>query len=129
MAVVGAGGLAGGLARYGVGLAWSTTPGAFPWATFLVNTTGTFVLALLLVLVLEVLPPTPYLRAAVGTGFCGAFTTFSSVVTETDRLAAHGHVGLAAGYVMASLGAGLVAAMIGLGAGRAFAEARQMGRG
>lgn len=123
-AVIGLGGFAGGLARYGIGLAWVTPTGAFPWATFAINTSGAFVLSLLLILVLEVLPPTTYLRPAIGTGFCGAYTTFSSVATATDQLAAHGHADVAALYVAASVFTGLAAAAIGVVLGRSIAPKR-----
>jgi CrcB protein len=125
---VAAGGFFGGLARYGVMLALPASTSAFPWAIFLVNTAGAFLLALLLILVLEVLPPSTYLRPTLGTGFCGAFTTFSSVATGVDQLAAHGRAGLAAGYVLASLVAGLAAASFGIVLGRSIAAAREKGR-
>jgi fluoride exporter len=118
LAVIFAGGIVGGLLRYEVVTAWKTTSGGFPWSTFAVNTAGAFVLALLVVLVLEVLPPTTYLRPLIGTGFCGALTTFSSVAVAVDELAAHGHGSTAVGYLLGSLAAGGVAALIGVGIGR-----------
>jgi fluoride exporter len=128
VAAVAAGGFLGGLARYLVGLALPTTPGTFPWAVFLVNTAGAFILALLLILVLEVLPPTTYVRPLLGTGFCGALTTFSSVAVAVDQLATDGHTGTAVGYVAASLAAGLAAASFGIVLGRSIAAQRQKGR-
>lgn len=125
---VAVGGFFGGLLRYGVGLALPTPSGGFPWSTFVVNTGGAFILALLLVLVLEVLPPTTYVRPLLGTGFCGALTTFSSVATGVDQLAAHGRAGVAVGYVAASLAAGLAAASFGIVLGRSVAAAREKGR-
>jgi CrcB protein len=122
---VGAGGFAGGLARYAVGLAWPSRGDVFPWPTLAINTSGAFVLALLLILVLDVLPPTTYLRPALGTGFCGAYTTFSSVAVASDQLAAHGRPQLAAGYVGASVVAGLAAAWFGIILGRSIAAGRQ----
>ena len=121
VAAVGGGGFAGGIVRYGAGLAWPTRVGTFPWSVFVVNTAGAFILAVLLVLVLEVLPPSTYLRPVLGTGFCGALTTFSSVATAVDQLAVHGHPGLAAGYLAASLLAGLAGASVGVLAGRSTA--------
>ena len=122
------GGFFGGIVRYAVGLAWTTPDGRFPWATFSVNTGGAFVLALLLVLVHEVLPPNTYLRPVLATGFCGALTTFSSVATGVDQLAAHGHAGVAIGYVVASVFAGLAAASLGIVSGRSVAANRLKGR-
>jgi CrcB protein len=128
VAVVAAGGFVGGAARYGVGLAWSAPSGKFPWPTWGVNTAGAFILGLLLVLVLEVLPPTRYVRALVGTGFCGGLTTFSSVATGVDQLAAHGHLSVAVGYAFGSLAAGLAAASFGIVIGRSIAAYREEGR-
>jgi CrcB protein len=71
-------------------------------------------LAVLLVLVMEVLPQTQYVRPALGTGFLGAFTTFSSVAVASDQLLAHGHPGLAIVYITGSLFGGVAAAVSGL---------------
>lgn len=121
---VGLGGFVGGILRYVIGQAWPTPVVGFPWATFVINTSGTFALALLLIVVLEVLPPTTYLRPALGTGVCGAYTTFSSVATAADQLVARGHAGVAAGYVAASVAAGLAAAACGIVLGRVIAANR-----
>jgi CrcB protein len=121
--VVFAGGLGGGLARYLVGRAWPTPLRGFPWNTFAVNVSGSFALAVLLVVV-EVLAHRThvglvrYLRPALGTGFLGAFTTFSALTLSTDQLMAHGHVVLGLVYLVASVAAGLLAAIVGLRCGR-----------
>jgi CrcB protein len=114
------GGVFGGLARYGIGLAAPPRAGGFPWDIFAINLAGAFVLAVLLVLVLEVLAPTRYVRPALGTGFVGAFTTFSSLAVATDHLLAHGHPALAILYMFGSTFGGLVAALFGLVCGRAI---------
>ncbi len=119
---VAAGGFVGGLARYLVGLAWPAPAGSFPWAICTVNTAGAFVLALLLVLVLEVLPPSTYLRPAVGTGFCGALTTFSSVMVGLDQLVSGGSALVALVYLLVSLAAGAAAVALGLFLGRGIAK-------
>lgn len=124
LTAVAGGAFAGGLARYAVTLAWPTPVGAVPWATFGVNTIGAFTLALLLMLVTEVWRPTTYVRPLLGTGFLGAFTTFSAVVTTTDQLAGRGAPGTAARYLVISMFAGLAAASFGLVTGRAVATAR-----
>lgn len=124
VAAVFVGGFFGGIARYGIGVGWPTPAGRFPWPTFLINTGGAFALALLIVLTIEVLPPTTYVRPALGTGVCGAFTTFSSVTTAVDLLAAHDRLSTAAGYLAASLLAGLAAASFGVATGRAVAANR-----
>ena len=121
--VVFAGGLAGGLARYLVGRAWNTPPRGFPWNTLAVNVSGSFALAVLVVVV-EALAhrthvgPARYLRPALGTGFLGAFTTFSALTLSTDQLMAHGHLLRGLAYLVASVAAGLLAAIAGLRCGR-----------
>jgi len=86
----------------------------FPLGTFIVNATGSFVLGLVVGLALHHgLSPTA--RAAAGTGFCGAYTTFSAFSYETVHLVEKGSLGTAALNVAGSLGVGLVAAALGLG--------------
>ena len=116
------GGCAGGLARYAVVTAFPSD-GAFPWATLGVNVAGAFLLALLLVLALDVLPPSAYVRPLLGTGFCGAFTTFSAVAVSTSELGRDDAVGLAVGYLAASLVGGLAAGALGLVTGRSVVRA------
>ena len=124
LAAVFIGGIFGGLARYGIGLAAPPAPTGFPWDIFAINLGGAFALALLIVLVFEVLPPTRFVRPALGTGFLGAFTTFSSVATAADHLGAHGHPSMAAGYVLFSLIGGLAATSFGMVFGRAIGATR-----
>ena len=112
------GGTFGGLTRYGIGRAWPPRVDGFPWDVFAINIFGAFALAVLLVLVMEVLPQVRYLRPALGTGFLGAFTTFSSLATAADHLFAHGHPGLAMAYIAGSLFGGVAAAAFGLFAAR-----------
>ncbi|MGB8652812.1 MAG: CrcB family protein [Mycobacteriales bacterium] len=123
LAAVFVGGCVGGLGRYLVTRAWPTGDHGFPWATLAVNCSGAFVLALLLVLVTEVLAPTTYVRPLLGTGFCGAWTTFSSVVASTDQLLAHGHRLTGVSYLLVSAVGGLAAAGLGLLLGRALGSA------
>jgi fluoride exporter len=64
----------------------SKTHGSFPWGTFLINATGSLLLGVLTGLALEHgLSPTT--ETVLGTGFCGAFTTYSTFAFETVRLA------------------------------------------
>jgi CrcB protein len=118
------GGILGGLARYGIGRAWPPHTNGFPWDIFTINIVGAFALAVLLVLVMELRPHTPYVRPALGTGFIGAFTTFSSLATATDQLLAHGHPGLAIAYAGGSLFGGVAAAGFGLFAARSLTALR-----
>jgi CrcB protein len=118
------GGCVGGGARYAITQNWTTPAGRFPWATFGVNVAGAFILAIVIVFAADVVP-SRYLRPLLGTGFCGALTTFSAVVVTTDLLFAHHHQGTAAAYLAASILAGLAAASLGLVLGRAIAAGRR----
>lgn len=122
--VIALGGAAGGLARYLIGLAVPTAHGGFPIATFGINVSGSFLLCLLVVLILEVWPPTTLVRPLLGVGFCGAYTTFSTWMVDTDRLIAGRHYGTAALYLFGSLAAGLAAGSLGFTAGRAIVAHR-----
>jgi CrcB protein len=102
-----AGGAAGALARAAVAEALPHDAGAWPWETFSVNVLGT----LLLAWVVERTAATSGWRLLVGTGFCGAFTTFSTFQVEAIAMARDGHAALGAGYVVASLAAGMAAAL------------------
>jgi fluoride exporter len=81
----------------------------FPWGTLTVNVAGSFVLGLL-----TGLPANAAVTALVGTGFCGALTTYSTFGYETLRLARNGDRFPAAANVVVSLLAGLGAAGVGL---------------
>jgi CrcB protein len=89
------------------------TGGDVPWGTFLINVSGSFVLGLITGAALyHAFPDTP--KIILGTGFCGAYTTFSTWSFETVRLLEKGALRQAALNVGASLVAGLAAAGIGL---------------
>lgn len=125
LAAIFVGGFAGGLARYEIGLAFPAPRGAFPAATFAINVSGSFVLALLVVYVTEIWPPTRYVRPLLAVGFCGAYTTFSTWMVGVDQLVADGRAGVAAGYLFGSLVAGLAATSLGLTVGRAVIAHRR----
>jgi CrcB protein len=101
------GGILGTLARAGVAEALPAGGAGgvgFPWATLLVNVAG----AALLGWASHALTGHELRRHLIGTGVCGALTTFSTFQVELIQLARHDRVGLAAGYLAASLAAGLV---------------------
>ena len=89
-------------------------PLGFPWATFTVNVAGSFVLGLIVTLVVERWPPTRFVRPFAAIGFCGGFTTFSTLAVEATQRVQHGRPGLAVAYVTASLVAGVLAATVGM---------------
>lgn len=85
----------------------------FPWGTFVVNVTGSLLFGFLTGLGLSHgLPRTP--RVILGTGFCGAYTTFSAFAFETVALLEQGARRDAARNAIGTLAAGSVAAAIGL---------------
>ena len=102
-----AGGAVGALARAGVGEALPHAAGTWPWATFSVNVLGALLLAWLTTRLTEIAAPTRYWRPLLGTGVCGALTTFSTFQVETISLANDGHAAIAVGYAAASLAAGM----------------------
>jgi fluoride exporter len=108
-----AGGAVGALARAGVAKALPHHGGQWPWATFAVNLAGTLLLAWLTTRLAEHVAPTRYWRFLIGTGFCGALTTFSTFQIETIRLAKDNHPGVAFAYAAASLIVGLACAITG----------------
>lgn len=130
VAAVAAGGAAGSAARWGLGEALPTASGEFPWATFLANVSGALALGLLMVLVLDLWPPSRYLRPFLATGVLGGFTTFSAYMLETRNLLDDGHAGIAAAYVVATLLVGLAAMWAGIATGRGVVAAgrRRAGR-
>lgn len=114
LAAIGVGGGLGTLARYGVERAVVPPPLGFPWATWTVNVVGSFVLGVIVTLVVERWPHDRYLRPLVAVGFCGGFTTFSTLAVEVDQRIQHGRGGVAAVYLAVTLVAGLVAALAGM---------------
>jgi CrcB protein len=113
-----AGGCAGAVARAATGEWLPHDPDAWPWATFAVNLAGSALLAWAVTRLTERMPPTRYLRPLLGTGFCGALTTFSTLQVEVLDIADAGHTGLAAGYAAASLAAGLAIVWLATAAAR-----------
>jgi CrcB protein len=125
IAVIALGGAAGTLGRVELTRLIPTTTNGFPWPTFAANITGSFVIGLVIVIVLDRMAPTRYVRPLIGTGFCGGLTTFSTLVVEIDLLVKAGHAALAVGYLAASLAAGMVAVWAGMALARVPAAGRR----
>lgn len=113
-----AGGALGALARAGLADAFPAAPGEWPWGTFIANQLGALILAWVATELAEVVVPTVLWRPLIGTGFCGALTTFSAFQVETIDIAREGEPGLAVAYATASMAVGLVAAVAGTVAAR-----------
>jgi CrcB protein len=112
------GGALGALSRYAISLAVPTEAGRFPWGTFLINISGSAVLGFLLILVIERFPRDRLARPVIGTGFIGAYTTFSTFMVEAVLLVRAGRSEDAAAYLVASVIAGLAAVWTGMSAAR-----------
>ena len=110
------GGFLGTLARYSLDNTFPVTPRHWPWTTFVINIVGAFALGSLL----ECLARRPSfsrgqeLRLLLGTGFCGAFTTYSSLAIETHALIRDEHATQAAAYMFTSIASGLLACAAGI---------------
>jgi CrcB protein len=118
VAVIMLGGMCGASARYAMTRMIPVESGAFPWAIFWVNVSGSFLLGLLLVLVLERFPPSRLLRPFLATGVLGAYTTMSTFLVDTTVLVKDEHVATAVSYAVGSIVAGLAAAYFGVLSGR-----------
>jgi CrcB protein len=107
-------GAIGAVSRYVVDdLVKSRFPGAFPWGTFVINVSGSLALGIVTGMALyHGLGQIP--KTAIGTGFCGAYTTFSTFSYETVQLVEAGDLGPAAGNALGSVALGLVAAGLGI---------------
>lgn len=118
---VGLGGSAGAIARLLVATVVSERLGTLaPYATFCINVSGCFLLGLLAGLIEAGVVPAG-VRPALGIGFLGAYTTFSTFGLETLLLLEEGSVLLALGYVVGSVVIGVAVVALGLWMGRALA--------
>ena len=115
LAAIFAGGCVGALARAGLVEAFPVEPGRWPWPTLVVNLAGTLALAFLVTRLQERLPPSAYRRPLLGTGFCGALTTFSTMQVELLHMLDARRYGVAAIYAAVSLTAGYFAMTLASG--------------
>ena len=122
---VAVGGVLGALARYGLGVAWPTAGGAFPWTTFAVNVSGCFLIGVLLVRLVEAGAVHPLWRPFLGTGVLGGYTTFSTFAVDARALVADGHATTAVAYVAATVVVALAAVQVGVVVGRAAFRIRR----
>lgn len=108
------GGAVGSLARYVLGTAIMTRLGPqFPWGTFAINVSGSFLIGLLMTLFTERLHVDPNWRLVLVVGFLGGYTTFSSFEWETFSLAGGGSRLLAIFNIAGSVVFGYVAVWLG----------------
>lgn len=116
--VLSAGGALGVNARYWLGVWVTRWAGArFPWATALINVSGSFAIGFLTVAMAAWLPH-PHVRLFALVGFLGGYTTFSTFAFESLTLWERGEVSLALGNMLGSVVVGFTAAALGAGLAR-----------
>jgi CrcB protein len=113
LGVIALGGGLGALARYGLTVALPTPPGHFPWATFITNVSGCFLIGVLMVLVTEVWAAHRLVRPFLGVGVLGGFTTYSTYAVEIHSLLRPGTVGVAFVYLTGTLVCAVFAVVTG----------------
>lgn len=109
---IAAGGAIGALARVALAQGVADRPGAWPWATFAANVLGALMLGYFVTRLQERLPISTLRRPLLGTGLCGAFTTFSTMQVELLRMLDRRDFMLAGGYLSASVVVGFLAVFL-----------------
>lgn len=112
LAAIFAGGFAGAVLRAALAEGFPHDPGGWPWVTFGVNIAGALLLGYLITRLQERLPLSSYRRPLLGTGFCGALTTFSTMQVELLEMVRGQEWLLAGGYAAASVLAGFGAILL-----------------
>lgn len=110
---VGIAGVLGAILRYLVGLGLAGESSLFPTATLTANLIGSFLLAWFTTVLFKKSSLPEYVKTAIGTGFVGSFTTFSTFSVETVKLLEGGHAFLGMVYVLISFFGGLMMSRLG----------------
>jgi CrcB protein len=117
-----AGGFCGAVLRALAGEEMPYDPGHWPWATLLVNVAGALLLGWVITRVEDGREPFPHAGRLLGTGFCAALTTFSTLQLELLQMLDDGRYALAGGYALVSILAGLAAVALTTSLARAAAR-------
>ncbi len=116
--LVALGGALGSVARYLVGgwiADWMGT--TFPYGTFAINLTASFIIGFFLAFAQDRAGLSPYWRLFIAVGFVGGYSTFSTYEYESIRLLQDGEFLLGAVYLVGSMTAGAIAAIGGITVG------------
>ncbi|MBL0169466.1 MAG: fluoride efflux transporter CrcB [Gemmatimonadaceae bacterium] len=117
------GGAAGSVSRYALSMWLTRAHGHFPLGTFVINISGSFLIALF-ARVYSTPDSNPIMRAALTIGFCGGFTTFSTFSAEFVTLMQEGRTSRAVLYALASVLTGVLAVVAGLAVGNRLVTPR-----
>ncbi len=110
---VGIGGFLGSVGRYLIGKIPMKNPTLFPITTLLINIAGSFLIGCIMAIAAKNSNINPRLILFLKVGICGGFTTFSTFSLETSELINSGEILTALIYVIASVGFGLLAVILG----------------
>lgn len=122
--VIAVGGILGAAARHGLQVLWPVSAEHVPWATFIANVSGSFLIGILMVSVVEVRPH-PLVRPFLGVGLLGGYTTFSTYAVETHTLLREADPLLPLVYLFGTLAAALSSVVLGVLAARAVLRVRR----
>lgn len=119
---IAAGGAAGAISRYLLqGWVQDLSGGRFPWGTFVVNISGSFLLGIIFALSVDRAVLAPEVRVPLMIGFIGSYTTFSTLMLESWRLVEEGDYVYMFGNLLGSAVVGMAAVVAGLAIGRLLA--------
>jgi CrcB protein len=118
LAMIAAGGVLGAEARYGMSVLIPYQPGQWPWAIWLVNISGCFLIGVLMVIMTELSSPHRLVRPFLGVGVLGGYTTFSTYAVEVLQLHDAGRTAEALGYLAVTPVVAVVACAAGTAATR-----------
>lgn len=113
LGLVALGGVVGAVARAVIEAAWPHNPDTIGWATLLINTSGCFLIGLLLGAIGRYRPDQELIRPFLGVGVLGGYTTFSTHVVEVLQMIETGRPELGFVYLALQLGTAIVAVAIG----------------
>ena len=112
--LVGVGGFVGSVARYGLGVAAQALSLQWPWGTLAANVLGSLLIGVVAGLLGRGVTVSIEARLLIATGFCGGFTTLSSLMYEAAGFAREGQPLTAVGYVALTLALAALAFALGL---------------
>lgn len=117
-AAVAGGGAIGAIARYSLNQLFAKIFAPFPFATFFINITGSFLIGFLAVVFTEKLTDSENWRLFLMVGLLGAYTTFSTFELETFELMREKQLLMAFFYVAVSFAVGLIGVFSGVWLGK-----------